>query len=220
MRLLWNHCGNFLLNPTLPQYCMHGHSLITAIVSKVSTQNNTHFLFESDLQITELFSLEDAFDGLRTASKVGEATQSIQAQSENGVCTVDSEQSTLLITDNGCENSPAVDNPSESSQPVPSSGQQSTLSLSRTVTALAQPTFRFTFTFPSSTSSSRPTGQNLKGGRCSVCTKALCPRRHECNGSVNRAWCGHGHPPLGANEKIRWSEAEVERRIATASSMT
>jgi hypothetical protein len=31
---------------------------------------------------------------------------------------------------------------------------------------------------------------------------------------VNRAWCRHGHPPLVANEKIRWSEAEVERRIA------
>jgi hypothetical protein len=23
----------------------------------------------------------------------------------------------------------------------------------------------------------------------------------------------HGHPPLRANEKVRWSEEEVERRI-------
>ena len=27
----------------------------------------------------------------------------------------------------------------------------------------------------------------------------------------------HGHPPLGANEKIRWSEAEVKHRITAAS---
>jgi len=60
----------------------------------------------------------------------------------------------------------------------------------------------------------RPASQ--KAGRCLVCTKALCPRRHDCNGSVNRAWCMHGHPPLGANEKIRWSETEVERKIAEA----
>jgi hypothetical protein len=50
VRLLWSHCSNFLLNLTLlRRYCMHGHSLITAIVSKVSIQNNTHFLIESDL---------------------------------------------------------------------------------------------------------------------------------------------------------------------------
>lgn len=43
---------------------------------------------------------------------------------------------------------------------------------------------------------------------------ALKHRVHvdECNGSVNRAWCRHGHPPLAANEKIRWSEVDVERR--------
>ena len=129
--------------------------------------------------------------------------QSIQAHA-----TADSEnnQSTLLITDGG-ENLRTDDDPSSrpaSDMVSPPSGSHQPM-LSQTVIA---PTF--TFTFPSSFST-QPVGQ--KGGRCSVCTKALCPRRHECNGSVNRAWCRHGHPPLMANEKIRWSEAEVERRI-------
>jgi hypothetical protein len=50
VQLLWSHCGNFLHNLTILQYCMHGHSLITAIVSKVSIQINRHFLIESDLR--------------------------------------------------------------------------------------------------------------------------------------------------------------------------
>ena len=112
-------------------------------------------------------------------------------------------QSTLLITNNGCEDLLADDN--QSSRPVPPPSQQPTL----TQMVTAHPTFTFTFT---SSSSTQPIGQ--KGGRCSICTKALCPHRHECNGSVNHAWCRHGHPPLGANEKIQWSEAEVEHRIA------
>jgi hypothetical protein len=120
---------------------------------------------------------------------------------------VDSEhnQSSLIL--NGCESSPD-DNPLSPSRPVPLPSQLPTVSQAVTT----HPTF--TFTFPSS--SARPQAVGQKGGRCSVCTKALCLRRHECNGSVNRAWCRHGHPPLGANEKIRWSEAEVERRIAEA----
>lgn len=119
--------------------------------------------------------------------------------------------------DSECENihsdNAAVDDPSSPSQPAsimvppsPPAGQQPMLTQAET-----EPTF--TFTFPQASSSSkRPVEQ--KGGRCSVCTKALCPRRHDCKGSVNRAWCRHGHAPLRANEKIRWSEAEVERRIA------
>lgn len=120
-----------------------------------------------------------------------------------------------MITNNGlgCENLVADTN-DRSSRPVPlvptgTGSQQPTL----TQTVTAHPTFTFTF---ASSSSAQPVGQKAQGGRCSVCTKALCPRRHECTGSVNRAWCRHGHPPLGANEKIRWSEAEVERRIALA----
>jgi hypothetical protein len=178
---------------------------------------------ESDLQITlaELFSLEDEFDGLRTTTRleVGEAAQSIQAHPENGVCTADIEcrdnQSTLLTT-NGSENLPSdlddTGNPSSQVVPPPSPPNRQP-TLSQLVTA--HPTF--TFSFPSS-SSTQPVGQ--KGGRCSVCTKALCPRRHECNGSVNRAWCRHGHSPLGANEKVRWLEAEVERRIAAKAGST
>ena len=62
---------------------MLSHYLITAIVSKVSIQNNTHFLIEYDLQITELFSLNDGFDGLRTATRLHEVVQSIQANLDN-----------------------------------------------------------------------------------------------------------------------------------------
>ena len=140
------------------------------------------------------------------------------AHSEHGVDSEHNQSITENTIDNdnnlnaGCENSPIEDNPL--SHPVPPSGQQSTLSFSQAGTA--HPNFTFTFPFSSNSQSAGP-GQNLKGGRCSVCIKALCPRRHECNGSVNRAWCRHGHPPLGANEKIRWSEAEVERRIASGS---
>jgi hypothetical protein len=207
MQLLLSHYGNFSLNPTPLQYCMRGHSLITAIASKVSIQHT--FLFDPGLTlnfvITELFSLEDEFDGLRSATKFGEAASSqfIQAHSENGTCAVNSEHEDQLIPmESVGENLSAGDDPS--AQPIHPSGQQPTSSQ----TAMAHPTF--SFSFPSS-SNTRPTGQ--KGGRCSVCTKALCLRRHECNGSVNRAWCRHGHPPLGTNEKIRWSEGEVERRI-------
>jgi hypothetical protein len=145
---------------------------------------------------------------------VSQFVQAHDAHPENGVYTADSEhdQSTLLITDNGCERTDDRDRPSplSPSRPPGPPSQQPTLSQAIT----AHPTFTFTYKLPS-TSSTRPMEQ--KGGRCSVCTKALCPRRHECNGSVNRAWCRHGHPPLGLNEKIRWSEAEVERRIAAAS---
>ena len=160
--------------------------------------------------------LEDEFDGLRTATRLG--SQFIQAHLENvgGVCTADDEYDQSTLTLDGCENSPANDNPSKSSQvdsqlePVPI-GQQPTLSR-----VTAHPTGTFTFTF-SSSSSARPTHIGQKGGRCFVCMKALCPCRHECNGSVNHAWCMHGHPPLGANEKIQWSEAEVKCRITAAS---
>ena len=163
----------------------------------------------SDLGL-ELFSLEDGFDGLRTAPRVGEtapespmSSQFIQALVENGTRPAD--ESTL--TENGSEELP-TSRPGPSSQPIVSPPKPSQQHAS---SALAHSAF--TFTFPSS-SSTRPASQ--KGGRCSVCTKALCPRRHECNGSVNRAWCRHGHPPLGANEKIRWSETQVERKIAEA----
>ena len=192
---------------------MLSHYLITAIVSKVSIQNNTHFLIEYDLQITELFSLNDEFDGLRTATRLHEVVQSIQANLDNE----HGDQSMLIAdSDIGCENSPADINSSSQSQAVPPSqaGQQSTLSQA---IITAYPAFTFTFPSPSvSNTGPQPTllaGQK-KGGRCSVCAKALCPRRHECYGSVNRAWCRHGHAPLQANEKIRWSEAEIERRIA------
>jgi hypothetical protein len=138
---------------------------------------------------TELFSLDNEFDGLWTTQRIGET---IPSEEETHANTNDA----LTILDHETEDLPAhVSNPSL--QPV-----------------LAQSliTSAFTFAFSSSSiSRTRPTGQ--KGGRCSVCTKALCPRRHQCNGSVNRAWCMHGHPPLRANEKVRWSEEEVERRI-------
>lgn len=151
------------------------------------------FLFGLTLNFTELFSLEDGFDGLRTAPRVAKTA------SEEGTRPVNVEHNELTLIDNEYENLPQCEHP-------PAPDLQPILSLP------AQSNPAFTFTFPSSLSSStRPMGQ--KGGRCSVCTKALCPRRHECNGSVNRAWCGHGHPPLLANEKVRWSEVEVERRI-------
>lgn len=143
-------------------------------------------------------------------TKVSEPASQFNSENGPGVSyTADSEHD-QLITDSDKGNSPSDDrdNPSTpSSRPVP--GPPSSQQLEAVT---AQPTFNFTFNFPP-TSSTRPIGQNrdVKGGRCSVCTKALCPRRHECNGSVNRAWCRHGHP-----EKIRWSEAEVERRIAAA----
>jgi len=50
--------------------------------------------------------------------------------------------------------------------------------------------------------------------RCALCIQALCERRFECNGRVNRAWCKCNHPPLVGKKKMRWSEAEVKRRIA------
>ena len=159
--------------------------------------------------------LEDEFDGLRTAIGTAEAAQPIQVHLDEVTPISEHDQSRLLITDNagGCENVPNSpvnnnDHPSPSFRPVPPPSQQNTSTLSQAVIAS-----NFTFTFPSS-SSAQPMGQKGPGGRCSVCTKALCPRRHECNGSVNRAWCRHGHPPLAANEKIRWTEVEVECRIA------
>ena len=166
-----------------------------------------YLIIESDLRL-ELFSLEDGFDGLGTAPRVGEtasespiSSQFIQAPGEDRTHTAD--ESTL--TENGSVGLPTSNRPLPQPISPPKPGQQP---------APAAPAYpAFTFTFPSS-SSTRPASR--KAGRCLVCTKALCPRRHDCNGSVNRAWCMHGHPPLGANEKIRWSETEVERKIAEA----
>jgi hypothetical protein len=154
------------------------------------------FLFGLTLSFTELFSLEDGFDGLRTAPRVGKTTPGLSE--EETPTNIEHDEPTPI--ENEYEN-------------LPQSVHPSAPSLRPIVSLPAQSNPAFTFTFPSSSSSrTRPTGQ--KGGRCSVCTKALCPRRHECNGSVNRAWCGHGHPPLQANEKVRWTEVEVERRIS------
>jgi hypothetical protein len=149
-------------------------------------------LFDLTFSFTELFSLEDRFDSLRAVGKM--------TPSEEGTHSMNVEHDEPTLIDNEGENLPQSVHP-------PAPGQQTILSF----TPRSNPVF--TFAFPSS-SSSRTGATEQKGGRCSVCTKVLCPRRHECNGSVNRAWCGHGHPPLQANEKVRWSEVEVEHRIS------
>lgn len=50
--------------------------------------------------------------------------------------------------------------------------------------------------------------------RCAPCVKALCPRRHMCNGRGRREYCTCNHPPLMPGEKVRLSEKQIERRIA------
>ena len=67
-----------------------------------------------------------------------------------------------------------------------------------------------TFSHPASTTI--PTRK--ENARCALCVQALCERRFECNGRVNRAWCKCDHPALVGKKKVRWSEAEIERRIA------
>lgn len=166
------------------------------------------FLFGLTLSFTGLFSLEDGFDGLRTTPGVRKIT--CPAIEETHCTDFECDDATLH------EDLPTGDRePSSEVRHPPNHSRQLVLSF----TAQAQSNPEFTFVFPSSSSSgTRPAGQ--KGGRCSVCMKALCPRRHECNGSVNRAWCAHGHPPLQVNEKVRWSEVEVERRILASKPAT
>lgn len=67
-----------------------------------------------------------------------------------------------------------------------------------------------TFSHPASTTI--PTRK--ESVRCALCVQALCKRRFECNGRINRAWSKCKHPPLVGKKKVRWSEAEVKRRIA------
>jgi len=49
--------------------------------------------------------------------------------------------------------------------------------------------------------------------RCALCVQALCGSRFTCNGRISRRWCKCNHPPLLGTKKVRWSEAEVKRRI-------
>lgn len=67
-------------------------------------------------------------------------------------------------------------------------------------------------TFSHLGSSTMPTRK--ESVRCALCVQALCDRRFECNGRINRAWCKCNHPPLVGKKKVRWSEAEVKHRIA------
>ncbi|KAF8223639.1 hypothetical protein L208DRAFT_1411529 [Tricholoma matsutake] len=67
-----------------------------------------------------------------------------------------------------------------------------------------------TFSHPASTTI--PTRK--ESVRCALCVQALCKRRFECNGRINRAWSKCKHPLLVGKKKVRWSEAEVKRRIA------
>jgi hypothetical protein len=53
-----------------------------------------------------------------------------------------------------------------------------------------------------------------ENARCALCVQALCGRRFDCNGRVNRGWCKCDHPALVGGKKVRWSEAEIEHRIA------
>jgi hypothetical protein len=62
-------------------------------------------------------------------------------------------------------------------------------------------------------SSSRPVANPEKSDtRCAPCTKALCAKRHSCEGRIRRDNCGCDHPRLQKGERVRISENEVLRR--------
>jgi hypothetical protein len=44
--------------------------------------------------------------------------------------------------------------------------------------------------------------------------KALCTKRHACEGQIRRENCSCGHPRLQKGERVRLSEREVLRRLA------
>ena len=76
----------------------------------------------------------------------------------------------------------------------------------------SQPASTPALTFSHRASTTIPTRK--ESVRCALCVQALCERRFECNGRINRVWCKCNHPPLVGKKKVRWSEAEVKRRIA------
>jgi hypothetical protein len=71
--------------------------------------------------------------------------------------------------------------------------------------------FTFSFAIPSS----QPLANAEKfDTRCAPCTKALCTKRHACEGQIRRENCSCGHPRLQKGERVRLSEREVLRRLA------
>ena len=84
-------------------------------------------------------------------------------------------------------------------------------------TVLTMPTtsdLTFSFAIPPRPLLPSPSSQPEKTDtpRCAQCTKALCTKRHTCEGQIRRENCSCGHPQLRKGER-RISEKEVQKRL-------
>lgn len=105
-------------------------------------------------------------------------------------------------------------NTNPSLSPLPSSLpplQQAQLTLNMDSTSLGS----YLTTFNASTTSTVSHTIQKPGMRCAPCCKALCSRRHTCEGRGNREFCKCAHPALRRGEKVRLSEERIAALLAS-----